>query len=211
MSSSQPDSDLEFPRAQAGSRIGLFGGTFDPPHLGHVQLSLVALTKLKLDRIWWLVSPGNPLKEGEPSLTIAQRIARAKALIGSQRISVAAPEIKLGNSFTFNTIAAARERYPHVRFVWLMGSDNLAGFHNWERWGEIAGTVPMAIFNRPGMAFSEDWPAVEALANYRLDEADARNLADTPPPAWVFLASPSIDLSSSEIRGRRGIKAPAAS
>lgn len=198
---------LDFPPTHAGARIGLLGGTFDPPHLGHLQLSQVALTKLKLDRVWWLISPGNPLKPDSPTLTMAQRLERAHELIARQRISASAAEEKLTSAYTYDTIRTVRDRYPKVHFVWLMGLDNLAQFHLWHRWQDIAAAVPIAVFNRPGIEFSEEWPAVRAMAAARRDARAAKSLAAMPPPAWVFLPLPRVDLSSTAIRARRGLAA----
>ena len=197
--------DLRLPAFVPGMAIGLFGGSFDPPHHGHVEVSLEALRALRLDQVWWLVSPQNPLKPDAPSSDLPRRIAAARALIRSPRIKVTGVEAALGTTYTAETLRRLMPRLSGVRCVWMMGADNLAGFHEWRDWEGIAATLPMAIFNRPGKALAAlSSPAAHALSRFRLDASDAASLAGTPPPAWVFLPTPSIALSSTELRaGRR--------
>lgn len=196
---------MRLPPFAPGMAIGLFGGSFDPPHAGHVEVSLEALRALRLDRVWWLVSPQNPLKPNAPSSDLARRIAAARALIRSPRIAVTGIEAALGTNYTAETLRRLLPRLPGVDCVWMMGADNLAGFHRWRDWEAIAASLPMAIFNRPGAAMAAlASPAAHALARFRLDPADAGRLARTPPPAWVFLPSPTVAISSTELRARRG-------
>ena len=137
------------PVAQPGQAIGLLGGSFDPAHAGHAHITREALKRFGLDRIWWLVSPGNPLKPEGPA-PLAQRMAAARALMRHPRVTVSDIEARLGTRYTAETLGALRARYPGVRFVWLMGADNLAQFHLWERWQEIAESVPVGVIARPG-------------------------------------------------------------
>jgi nicotinate-nucleotide adenylyltransferase len=181
-------------------RIGLFGGSFDPPHLGHVEVSLVALRALALDQVWWLVSPQNPLKPSAPA-GLARRIAEARALARIPEIKVTGVEASLGTTYTAETLRRLLPRLPGVDCVWMMGADNLAGFHHWRQWETIAASLPMAIFNRPGAALKAlSSPAARALWRYRRDPSDAASLPGTRPPAWVFLPSPSVPVSSTALR-----------
>ena len=133
-----------------GMRIGLYGGSFNPPHAAHVMVSETALRRLNLDRVWWLVSPGNPLKETDGLPPAFARIAQAKALIEDKRIVPSDLESRLGTRYTADTLRKLTGRAPGVRFVWLMGADNLLQFDRWRDWRSIAATVPMAVFDRPG-------------------------------------------------------------
>src|SRR5690242_18159319 len=131
-------------------RIGLLGGSFNPAHSGHRAISLAALHALGLDEIWWLVSPGNPLKEKSGMAPLAARLASARAMARRSRIRPTDIEARLGTVYTVDTIAALKQRYPNNRFVWLMGADNLAQFHRWRDWRRIAREVPIAVIARPG-------------------------------------------------------------
>lgn len=184
-------------------RIGLFGGSFDPPHAGHCAVSIEALKRLRLDAVWWLVSPQNPLKPHVPD-GLGRRIAAARALARDPRIRITGVEAVLGTTYTADTLRRLRERLPGVKLVWMMGADNLATFHRWRDWQGIAASVPMAIFNRPGLALRAlASPAARTLAASRIREREAGRLADMTPPAWVFLSSPHVPLSSSQIRAMR--------
>jgi nicotinate-nucleotide adenylyltransferase len=132
----------------AGLRIGLLGGSFDPAHGGHLYVSQVALKALKLDYVWWLVSPGNPLKPMPDVLGV--RLARARNAAQGGRIFVTDIEKRMGTRFTVDTVAALQRRFPQVDFVWLMGSDNLEQFSRWRRWPQIAARIPIAVVRRPG-------------------------------------------------------------
>jgi nicotinate-nucleotide adenylyltransferase len=195
--------DLRLPAFTQGMRIGLLGGSFDPPHAGHVALSQAALRALGLDQVWWLVSPHNPLKPNAPS-DLPARIAAARALVTDRRIKVTGVEAALGSVYTADTLRRLLPRLRGLAPVWLMGADNLASFHRWQDWQAIAASVPITVFNRPGWALrSLAAPAALALRAWRLDPSDAGALAGTPPPAWVFLHSPSISVSSTALRQAR--------
>ena len=135
---------IRLPPHAPGMRIGLFGGTFDPPHRAHLGASLLALKRLALDRVWWLVTPGNPLKQTDGLAPLAERIAAASALTHDPRIAITGFEADLGVRYSFDTVAWLKKRCPGVRFVWIMGADNLRSFHRWQKWRGIAAMVPMA-------------------------------------------------------------------
>ena len=190
------------PIATPGQRIGLLGGSFDPPHEGHLHITLWALRRLGLDRVWWLVSPGNPLKTEGPA-DIDRRAAACRALVRHPRVTVTDIERHLASRFTADTLARLSRRYGGVRFVWLMGADNLAGFHRWERWDWIMRHYPVAVLARPGEQLRAGLsPAARRFAGRRLAEGDARCLGFTDPPRWVLLTGRMSHRSSSEIRAR---------
>jgi nicotinate-nucleotide adenylyltransferase len=181
-------------------RIGLFGGSFDPPHAGHVAASRLALSRLRLDRLWWLVTPGNPLKPHAPA-DLDARLAAASAAAGDPRIAITGAEATFGTRYTADTLAAIVSRHPAADFVWVMGADNLAGFHRWRNWRGIAELLPMAVVDRPGSTLTAlASPAARALGRHRVREAAAKALPGSAPPAWTFLHGPRIPLSSSDLR-----------
>jgi len=183
--------------------IGLFGGSFDPPHEAHRQVALVALRRLGLDAVWWLVTPGNPLKVGRALAPLADRIAAAQRLARHPRIHVTGIEAALGTRYTFDTIAALQARARGVRFVWIMGADNLVQFHRWQNWRGIAERLPLAIVDRPGATLKAAASVVaQRFARYRLDETDGALLGAMAAPAWVFLHGLKSPLSSTAIRRR---------
>ena len=195
---------FRLPLFSPGMRIGLFGGSFDPPHDGHRQVSLAALSLLGLDEVWWLVSPQNPLKPHAPSSNLARRIAQARICANHPQIKVTGIEASLGTSYTAETLKRLLPLMYSTRPVWMMGADNLAGFHHWRDWRRIAAMLPFAVFNRPGLAMKAlASPAAKALSKSRIAARYARSLADHPPPAWVFLPAPHVPLSSTEIRAKR--------
>lgn len=195
------------PHTEAGQRIGLLGGSFNPPHHAHRLISETALKRLQLDQVWWLVSPGNPLKEHVAQAPLAERVRMARSLAQDARIRVTDFEAELPTAYTASTLAFLRRRFPQVRFVWLMGADNLAGFHRWQRWRSIMALVPVAVVDRPGWHLKAlASPAARAYAGRRLSEAHAKRLSDRPLPAWVFLSGPLSELSSTSIRS--GQRAP---
>jgi len=192
-----------FPHAAPGQVVGLFGGSFDPPHAGHVHLSHEALKRLSLDRLWWLVTPGNPLKSRPPA-PLPARLGAARRLLADPRVHVTDIEVHLGTRATADTLAALTRLYPGVRFVWLMGADNMAGFHRWDRWRAILRMVPVAVFARPGQRL----PALTSrmarvFARARLPARAARRIGSAAPPAWVYLDIPMRRISSTELRRNR--------
>ena len=186
-----------------GQRIGLWGGSFNPPHAGHRQASLLALGRLDLDCVWWLVTPGNPLKATSALPPHAERMRAAARIAAHPRIVVTGAEQSFGTRYTADLLRRLRDREPATRFVWIMGSDNLAQLHRWERWRDIASTVPLAVVNRPGwLTAALSAPAAQALRLARLDESRAVDLAGRRPPAWTFLTTPRTPVSSTELRAR---------
>lgn len=188
-----------------GMRIGLLGGSFNPPHAAHRAISLFAMKRLQLDRVWWLVSPGNPLKKANGPHDIAERIAAARKVAQHPRIDVSGLESIIGTRYTVDTIRYLRRRCADLRFVWIMGADNLAQFHRWENWQRIASEVPIAVIDRPPQSFRAlAAPAAQALAADRIAERDARRLPDCVPPAWTFLTGLKLNLSSTGLRNPDG-------
>jgi nicotinate-nucleotide adenylyltransferase len=188
-----------------GMRIGLLGGSFNPPHAAHRAISLFAIKRLKLDRVWWLVTPGNPLKDHGSLRDLDARAEAARKMANDPRIDVSCLESVIGTRYTVDTISYLRRRASGLRFVWIMGADNLAQFHRWQNWRRIASEVPIAVVDRPPQSFRAlAAPAAQALARYRLPENQAGRLADQRAPAWVFLAGLKLNLSSTGLRNPDG-------
>jgi len=218
-------------------KVGLYGGSFNPPHHGHKFLAEVALKRFQLDQIWWMVTPGNPLKDKGQLQPLEVRIEQSRRLIRHPHIHVTGFEASLRTRAFFEkvdtgfsqknatnqeiravdyvnknknrsnhsaeTIALIRQMRPRVNFVWLMGADNLESFHLWQQWRMIAAQVGIGIIDRPGASFAAlASPAARALARFRLPEAQAPLLARTQPPAWCFLHTPRLDISSTSLRSR---------
>lgn len=187
-----------------GMRIGLFGGTFDPPHQAHLGASLLALKRLKLDRVWWLVTPGNPLKNTKGLAPLAARIAAARALTRHPRIDVTGIEAAINTRYTYDTIRWLKARCPGVRFVWIMGADNLRSFHRWQKWRGIARLVPFVVIDRLGPSlYAAASPAGLAFGYARIPAHDAVTLPGRKPPAWSFLHGLKSPLSSTALRALR--------
>ncbi|TAI65051.1 nicotinic acid mononucleotide adenylyltransferase [Bradyrhizobium sp. Leo170] len=188
-----------------GMRIGLLGGSFNPPHAAHRAISQFALKRLQLDRVWWLLTPGNPLKNHDGLHALAERSAAALKVADDPRIDVSCLEAVIGTRYTVDTIIHLRRRVSGVHFVWIMGADNLAQFHRWKDWRRIASDVPIAVIDRPPQSFRAlAAPAAQALARYRLPENQAPRLADQQAPAWVFLTGMKSNLSSTGLRNPDG-------
>ena len=182
----------------------MFGGTFDPPHRAHLAACLLALKRLALDRVWWLVTPGNPLKDTRGLAPLAQRIAAAKALSRHPRIDITGFEADLGVRYSYDTVSYLVKHCPGVRFVWIMGADNLRSFHRWQKWRGIARLIPMAVVDRLGPSlYSAASVAAQALARAQIPESAAATLANRRPPAWVFLHGLKSPLSSTALRAER--------
>jgi len=189
-----------FPLATSGQAIGLLGGSFDPAHEGHVRITREALKRFGLDQVWWLVSPGNPLKRRQPA-SLEDRLAAARKIMRHPRVQVTALEAQLGTRRTADTIAVLRSIYPDVRFVWLMGADNLAQLHEWGNWRAIMEQVPVGVFARPGDRISARTSvAAQIYRADRLSGSDAQLLGQADAPAWAYVNIPMSDLSSTEIR-----------
>ena len=189
------------PIAAAGLRVGLLGGSFNPAHEGHLHISRIALRRLRLDRIWWLLSPGNPLKQDAPA-SLDRRADAARTVIdGHPRILVTGIERNLGTVYTIDTLQALKALYPAVRFVWLMGSDNLSQFHRWHRWAAIMQTLPVAVMARPGEQVRAGLSkTARRFHAARLPEADAAALPFLDAPCWTMLTHATSPLSSTALR-----------
>ncbi len=185
-------------------RIGLLGGSFNPAHEGHLHISLLALNKLKLDQVWWLVSPQNPLKPVAGMAPLAARLAQAREVAQDRRIRVTDLETALGTRYTADTIAALRRQFPRLRFVWLMGADNLRQISRWDRWQSIFKSVPIAVFDRPAYSLSAlNARAAQRFAASRVPMEQASRLADRAPPAWTFIRCRLHPASATQIRARQ--------
>ena len=195
---------IRLPPHARGLRIGLFGGTFDPPHAAHRAACLLAMQRLGLDRVWWLVTPGNPLKDTRGLAPLAERIAAARALANHPRIDVTDIEAHIRTRYTYDTVRTIIARCPGVRFVWIMGADNLRSFHRWQKWRAIADLIPIAVVDRVGPSlYATAGVAGQALGRFRIRESAARALPRRRPPAWVFLHGLKSPLSSTALRALR--------
>lgn len=197
---------LKMPVAGEGQAIGLFGGSFNPPHEGHLNLCDLALKRLELDQLWWIVTPGNPLKDTSRLAPLEERIRQCRAMITHPKIRVTAFEAQYRVRYTADTLRLVKKLRPRNEFVWLMGADNLADFHRWQDWREIADMMPIAVIDRPGSTLSyHSAQASIALSQFRIDEDDARLLHRMKAPAWTFLHGPRSSLSSTAIRSVQGM------
>ncbi len=196
-----PTRPLRRPLLLPSMRVGLLGGSFNPAHDGHRHISLVALRRLRLDRIVWLLSPQNPLKPVRETAAIAHRLDRAQRVARHPRILVSDLERTLRTRYTADTLPALSRLYPGVHFVWLMGADNLLQLNKWERWTRIMETMPVAVIDRPGYSLKAQLSApTQRFAQARLPEEAAGRLAGTPAPSWVYLHAKLHPLSASAIR-----------
>jgi nicotinate-nucleotide adenylyltransferase len=188
-----------------GMAVGLFGGSFNPAHDGHAHVAETAMRRLGLDRVVWLVSPQNPLKNARDSAPLAERMAsarRAASLAASgPSMIVSDVETRIGTRWTVDTLRALVARHPGVRFVWLMGSDNLASFHLWRGWTDIMRLMPVAVIARPGSLLdSRTAPAASRFGDARVAAQKARLLPDMAAPAWTYLTAPLNPRSSTALR-----------
>jgi nicotinate-nucleotide adenylyltransferase len=197
--------NVHLPAYSRGMRIGLFGGTFDPPHDAHLAACLIAMKRLSLDRVWWLVTPGNPLKDTRGLAPLEARIVAARKLARHPRIAVLGLEAQIGTPYTYETIAYLRQHCPGVHFVWIMGADNLRSFHRWQKWRGIVALVPIAVIDRLGPSlYASASAAGQFLARSRIPEGAAKSLLDRKPPVSVYLHGLKSPLSSTALRAARG-------
>lgn len=197
----------DLPVSASGMRIGLFGGSFNPPHQGHRLVSRQVLKRLDLDAVWWLVTPGNPLKDNAALAPLRERVKAARQLVDHPRVHITGFEAAHGFRFTYDTLSFLRKTLPDRHFVWIMGADSFVGFDKWEHWRDIAKLMPLVIYARPGSSrrapFSK---AAMALAPHRMDQYDAPIIVTAAPPSWIYLQGLMSGLSSSAIRHSPAIK-----
>ncbi|MBV7378197.1 nicotinate-nucleotide adenylyltransferase [Maritimibacter dapengensis] len=192
----------DLPYAAPGSTVGLLGGSFDPAHEGHVHITREALKRLGLDAVWWLVTPGNPLKTHGPK-PLETRLAHAREIMQHPRVTVTGIEARLGTRFTAETLGMLFHLYRDVNFVWIMGADNLADFHRWERWRWIMEALPVAVIARPGeRVAARTSPAARIYRDWRVPGREAERILRMAPPAWGLINIPMRPHSSSAIRAR---------
>lgn len=193
------------PLVGAGQRVGLLGGSFNPPHAAHRLITHTALRRLQLDAVWWVVTPGNPLKSHDELAPLAERMQLCREMAGGDpRIKITDFEAELSSAYTAATLAFLTRRYPTVRFVWLMGADNLATFHRWQEWEGIAESMPIAIVDRPQWRLkSMGSRTAKRFSNAYVPESGARRIPLMRAPAWTFLTGPLSELSSTAIRAAR--------
>ena len=189
------------PPAFPNMRIGLLGGSFNPPHEGHRHISLAALARLRLDRLWWLVTPGNPLKSAAHLSGLAERLSLAAEIATHPAIEITGFEAALPTPYAVDTVYFLRRRFPGAHFVWIMGGDNLAQLHRWCDWAGLFTALPILVLDRPGArSRALASPAARRFAGARLPEYAAPRLAESSPPAWIYLTLPLCEVSSTAIR-----------
>lgn len=194
---------LRLPPTAPGLRVGLYGGSFDPPHPGHRHVAMLAMRRLGLDRVWWIVGPGNPLKDRRRLPSSAERLSAARAVARHPRMVATDFEARLGARYTVQTVRYLVRRCPDVRFVLVIGADSFATLQRWRAWREIAALVPVAVVDRPGWTLkAQTGKAATLFRRDRLGGGSARLLADATPPAWCFLTGPRSNLSSTRIRDK---------
>jgi len=192
---------LRMPYVERGMQVGLFGGSFNPPHAGHVLVAEIAMRRLNLDQLWWIVTPGNPLKSKRELKPLTERLELSERITPDPRVKVTAFEAAHRIRYTADTLALVKAKNPGVDFVWIMGADSLRDFNRWQRWREIAMTFPIAVIDRPGSTLSFLSSVMAKTFDYaRVDEAFAQMLPHLPAPAWTFIHGPRSTLSSSAIR-----------
>jgi nicotinate-nucleotide adenylyltransferase len=192
--------NISLPMTRPGMTVGLLGGSFDPPHVGHVHITLEALKRFGLDRVWWLVSPGNPLKAHGPA-PMERRMQAARRIMDHPRVEISDFEAQIGSRYTAQTLAALRAARPKVRFVWLMGADNMRQFDQWQDWREIMETVPIGVLARPDMRTpARRSKAARVYADHRLKGKFSHLLGQSDPPCWCFVNVPMLNISSTRLR-----------
>lgn len=192
---------VRLPSLPGDLAIGIMGGSFDPAHSGHAHVIETARRAAGLDRVWVLVSPGNPLKKTQTALV--DRLAAARRRLGSRTTHVSDLESRLGTRYTIHTLRRLKRLAPNARFVWIMGADNLRDFHRWKDWRAIAGLAPILVIARPGANPKAGLSRfARQFAAHRLPASAARTLARAKPPAWVYITAPLDPVSSTELRAK---------
>jgi len=190
-------------------RVGLYGGSFNPAHEGHAHVAETAKRRLNLDRVIWLVSPQNPLKAAHETADLKHRMAGARALAKGPGMIVSDLETQLGSAYTIDTVRALKQRFPGVKFVWIMGADSLASFHRWRGWTQIMREVPVAVVSRPWISLRSRFsPAALRFARFRRRSSEAIRLPGAKTPAWVFLYGRFNFQSSTALRARLAAARP---
>ena len=193
------------PPAFPNMRIGLLGGSFNPPHEGHRHISVTALARLRLDRVWWLVTPGNPLKSTAHLPGLVERVALATKIAAHPAIEVTGFEAALPTPYAIDTVHFLRRRFPGAHFVWIIGGDNLAQFHRWRDWAGLFTAMPILVLDRPGARLGAlASPSARRFEAARLPECAAPVLPVMSPPAWIYLTLPLINVSSTDLRQEIG-------
>jgi nicotinate-nucleotide adenylyltransferase len=192
-----------------GLNVGLYGGSFDPPHAGHRHVADVARRRVGLDLVIWLVTPGNPLKAKAQTGRVEARASAAKLVARGPRGRVSDIEARIGARYTLDTVRWFKARFPTTHFVWIMGADSLATFHLWKGWADLAEELPIVVVSRPGVALRSRFsPTARRFAHARRPQTEAPLLARRMPPAWIYVPAPFLDLSSTALR-ERTLKNPA--
>ncbi len=185
-------------------KIGILGGSFNPAHEGHLSISKIALQRLNLDKVWWIISPRNPLKKYDILYDFEDRVSSAEKIIDTNHISISKLEKNAQIKYTIGTLEYLKTRYIGTKFVWIMGADNIREFHKWREWNKLTLSVPIAIIDRPSSSLDVTSSLfANKYRKYRVDEADSKNLADKKKLAWVFLRNKLNDQSSSQLRNSR--------
>jgi nicotinate-nucleotide adenylyltransferase len=192
-----------FDQAYRGLRIGLFGGSFNPAHEGHAHVAETALKQLGLHKIWWLVTPQNPLKSAHETAPFAQRLAGARKFARGNSMAVSDIETRWSTRFSYDLIRKLRARYPGVRFVWILGSDNLINFHRWKRWEDVMRALPVAFVARPGALARARFSKLARRFAAARWSGKANALAEASAPAWMILSGPLDPHSSTDLRKSR--------
>ncbi|MHC5307675.1 nicotinate-nucleotide adenylyltransferase [Bartonella sp. LJL80] len=191
------------PYAESGNVVGLFGGSFNPPHDGHLMVAKTATKRLHLDQLWWMVTPGNPLKDHSNLASLEERMLMSRQLVDDPRIKITGFEQTIQIRQSVATIAHIIARNNGVRFVWVMGGDSLASFHHWHQWRDIAQMIPIAIIDRPSARMSPlSSQMAQTYSRFRIDETDAAALPFMSPPAWVYIHGRLSTASSTVLRGQ---------
>jgi nicotinate-nucleotide adenylyltransferase len=193
----------KLPRHAPGLRIGLFGGSFNPPHAGHRLVTLIALRRLKLDRVWWIVTPGNPLKDTAALPAQADRMAVCRRLMPEPMVDITGFEAEIGTRYTLDTLRYLKRRCPDVRFVWIMGADNLIQFHRWQGWREIARLMPIAVVDRPGATLKATASRTAQALARRPERSLPLKGKSAGASRWTFIHGPRSPLSSTSLRKMR--------
>ncbi|MEG8098743.1 nicotinate-nucleotide adenylyltransferase [Candidatus Liberibacter brunswickensis] len=195
---------MRMPKVENGMKIGLFGGSFNPPHYGHTEIANIAIKKLNLDQLWWIINPYNPVKSYNLSFSLEKRIGLSKSLIKNPRIRITAFEKHFNQKETFHTILEVKKHNKSVNFVWIMGADNIKSFHQWHNWRKIVLTVPIAIIDRFDGTFNyTSSPMAKTFEHARIDETLSHLLCKTIPPSWLFIHNRHHIISSTDIRRQK--------